>query len=228
MTKRYVLSEDAPGSDITALELGDPVVSQMVPPAAGSFALILANWLVHRAYKVAFSDWTLFSGAVANPLTPLSDEPTQDFKLKYLATANGTVFITGSLDGVARTEGPLTLTANTPRVGSTTFDTISSIACTCASGTIAVTCINSSGATIKHETLTTINVKWEDYTKVWQDSTVTDARVFVMDASLKSGDTIRFDRTAKTDPTNGQDYPIMQYRSRDNHLGEYQFSVLYL
>jgi hypothetical protein len=194
----------------------------------GSFAATVENWLVDRAFKVTSSDWTLFSGVPTNPLSPLSDEPTEDFKLKYLATANGTVLVSGSLDGVAKVEGPLTLAAGILRVGSTTFDTISSIACTCATGTITVTCINGSGKTIQHETLELLSIKWEDYTKRWQDSTQTDARVLVMDNTLKDGDTIRFNRNAPTIPTGGEDYIIMQYRSRKDKDGNYLFSVIYI
>jgi hypothetical protein len=195
----------------------------------GYFADKIAEGLVHKALKVSYADWTLFSGVVANPLVPITAAPTGTYKLNYKATSSGTVVVTGTLAGVAQVE-TVTLTANVLKVGSKSFDaTPSSITCTCPTGTIAITCINGSGATIKHETTASINVKWEDYSKIWADSSVTNARVEVIDSSILEGDVIRFDRTNYLSPTNGKDCTVAQFRARlDPTTKAYLFSVLYL
>jgi len=196
---------------------------------AGDFASIIASHLVHKALKVTYADWMLISSVVANPLTPITTAPTGTYKLNYKATSSGTVVVTGTLAGVAQVE-TVTLTANVLRVGSKSFDTTpSSITCTCPTGTITITCLTTNGATIRHETTAPIDIKWRDYTKVWQDESTTDASVEIIDSSILEGDVIRFDRANYLDPTNGKDYTVAQYRARlDPITKAYLFSVLYL
>jgi hypothetical protein len=195
----------------------------------GYFADKITEGLVHKALKVTYADWTLFSGAVANPLTPITAAPAGTYKLNYKATNSGTVVVTGTLAGVAQVE-TVTLTANVLRVGSKSFDgTPSSITCTCPTGTIVITCLTTNGATIQHETTAPIDIKWSDYTKVWQDESVTSAMVEVIDSSIVEGATIKFDRTNYISPTNGKPYTVAQYRARlDPITKAYLFSILYL
>lgn len=200
------------------------------PGISDGAAEAYAEWYSANFLKITYLDWTLYSGDVANPLTPLTAAPTtEEFKLSYLASSSGQVTVTGSRAGAVVVE-TVDLVAGVLKRGNKTFDsTPSSITCTCPTGTITITCIDLAAKVIKKESTETVPCKFEDYTKVWNEQTTTDARLFCQDATIKGGDKIRFDRTDREVPTNGQDFEVMMVRDKRNpETDALLFKILYV
>lgn len=187
------------------------------------------DWFSATLLAITKSPFTIFNGAVAPSLTPLTTFPTVDFKLGFLATSTGTVTVTGSLDGVARVE-TLTLAATQDRRGTYTFDTIATIACTCATGTIVVSCYDTIGRKLENDTGREIACAWYDHgSPYWNAAgvfTAPTAEAYLLDRTLVIGDQIRFDTANIHDPTNGRLYIIQNIQIAIDEDGLIPINVL--
>jgi hypothetical protein len=184
---------------------------------------LIDDYLNQVGQKKLTTPWTLYSGDVANPLTPLSAVPTQDFRIRILATSSGTCVITGSLDGTPKTE-TLSVVGGTSKNGTYTFDSLSSISCTCPTGTITVTCIDTNAATINQITYADFDCRWEDVQTTYMNSSgawaQSNAKVMAK-ALYVANDVIRKYGTTT-------EFPIKKVKLSANLPGEEEFRVFLL
>jgi hypothetical protein len=97
---------------------------------------------------------------------------------------------------------------------------------------IHITAVDVNGNDLKSESTTAIDVRWEDYTKLWQGATgsfsQTDTRFFTDSTMPVVGSIVRYDRANPTSPTNGADYVVVQMKSRYDKKGTFIFKTLYI
>jgi hypothetical protein len=162
-------------------------------------------WFSATAKYITKSPFTLYDDIVASSLTPLSEVPTQTFRLGFLATFSGSVTTIGSLAGVSKTE-TLTLIANKNRVGTYSFDSITSISCTCRSGTITVSCYNTTGELLENNTYTEFNLMFEDSGDgYWNQAGIfqkPSATAYTLE-DIPVGTEVIYDKFHPTNPANG-------------------------
>ena len=182
-------------------------------------------------YKVSYTPWTLFASAALSTLSPLSAAPTVDFKVKVTlagGTSNsGTVTINGSLDGVSKTE-TLTFTAAGIKQCTLTLDTVTSITTTgladeAVKPTVTVTCYDTSGAAINHETLTSIKAGWRVKRNTQNTGganfTTDNSFVLTTDTTVQNGTVLRY---------NGKDYQVQEFETITKPSGRIFLLKLYM
>lgn len=147
-------------------------------------------------------------------ISPLSNVPSEDFRLSLLSSTSGTVTITGSLNGISKIKTE-SLTSNVLYNSTYSFDTITSILSTCSSGTIKISCLNATGQPIFTETNTELAVMWVDNgSGYWNQAgvfTVPSAEAYCID-DITIGTKIRYDKFNTRNPINGTIY-IVKYVS---------------
>lgn len=184
---------------------------------------LIDDYLNQVAQKKVTTPWTLYNGDVANPLTPLSAVPTQDFRIRILATSSGTCVATGSLDGVSKVE-TLSVVGGTAKTGTYTFDTMTSISCTCPTGTITVTCLDTLGTAINHITYEDFDCRWEDVQTTYMNSSgawsQSNAKVMAKAAYVANDSIRKYGTTAE--------FSIKKVKPAANLPGEEEFRVFIL
>lgn len=184
---------------------------------------MIDGYLNQTGQKKTTAPHTIYSGPVMDSLSPLSAMPAVDFRVKILATSSGTCVVTGSLDGTPKTES-FAVTANIVKSFTNSLDTVTSITCTCPTGTITVTCYDLSGAVINVVTYTDFACRWEDCQEAYQNSAgawaQSNAKV-IAQAAYVTGDFIRLDGTTT-------EYSIKKVKTANDLAGNEEFRVFIL
>ena len=164
-----------------------------------------SDWFSCSASYSSKSPFTIYSDNVITSLSPLGGLPTQIFKLGFLSEHAGTITTVGELAGVTKTER-LDLVANVVHKGTYTFDSITSISWSGASGTIVAYCYDSNGSPMEKDSWHTFDVAFQDGgSGYWNKAgvfTIPSATMYTVQ-DLPIGTQVKFDKTNIHDPTNG-------------------------
>jgi len=154
--------------------------------------MIIKSKLPHMAYKVSKSAFSIFAGKAAATLTPLNT-PAQDFRPSVSvsggSTNTGTVTISGTLDGAAKSE-VLTFTGSGSKDCTILLDTLSSITTSgladeVTKPDILITAMDFQSTPILSESQTAIQVRFENKITSYESSpgvwSKSEARAFTID-----------------------------------------------
>jgi hypothetical protein len=195
-----------------------------------SLSTTLDKFLNQDALIVVQNNWSLYDGTpTGSPLTILTP-PSGSFRCKAtISSVAGHTTVVGTLTIGGEV---LTFTGAGTKTSTVTLTSKPVVAYSGLDCHIHLTAISTSGADIKQESTTAIDVRWQDYTKLWQDAsggfTQTNSMIFTDSSSPVVGSIIRYDRSNPTTPTNGTDYTVTQMRSRYNKKGTFIFKTLYI
>lgn len=173
-----------------------------------------------NAYRVTRGIWTLFNGQAIPTLVLTGTLPAVTFKCAVTVTS-GTGSHTDCIGSVVVGSESLSFTYSGQK--RTTTNSLSALpVCTTANldCTVKITCIDSGGADILQETLTSIIVGVEGHTESFQDGTgawtKTNSRMFST-TSLAENDIIRY---------SGKDYVVKRIDDRAK-LNVHEFTTAY-
>jgi hypothetical protein len=149
---------------------------------------MIEDYLNQAASNVALSNHLLFSGPSASTLTLTGTKPSISFRLKINVSGADCA---GSMTINSET---ITFVTATTKVSTTLLTALPTITTSGLNCMILITCIDSGGADIKDETLTTIATRTERYDSGYYDPqgvwTKTDTLILTTTA-LNIGDIVR-------------------------------------